>query len=190
MSAVFDSRYLIVLVLLLGASLSWWLMRSLEVREAPVREQVRHIPDYYLNDFTVNAMDDSGHLRYRLHADHMTHYLDDDTASLVRPNMVLFKQDGPTWNAAARRGWIGAGQKTVRLNRDVLVWRDPLVKGSGLELQTDELHIIPDRQYAETDRPVTIAQDIGITRAVGMHVFFDQGRMELLADVRGRYVLK
>jgi lipopolysaccharide export system protein LptC len=189
-SAVFDSRYLIVLVLLLGASLSWWLMRSLEVREAPVQEQVRHIPDYYLNEFTVNAMDASGHLRYRLHADHMTHYLDDDTASLARPDMVLFKHNGAAWNATARRGWIGAGQKTVLLDEDVLVWRDPLVKGSGLVLQTDALHITPDRQYAETDRPVTIAQDTGITRAVGMRVFFDQGSMELLADVHGRYVLK
>lgn len=190
MSTVFDSRYLIGLALLLAASLSWWLLRNLEEREAPVREQVRHIPDYYLNQFTVNAMDDSGHLHYRIHADHMTHYLDDDTATLVRPNMVLFKKDGSTWNATARRGWIGAGQHTVLLDEDVVAWRDPMVKDSGLELQTDELHITPDRQYAETDRPVTIAQDIGITHAVGMRVFFEQGRVELLADVRGRYLLK
>jgi len=187
---VFDGRFILALILLLGASLSWWLLRSLEVHETPVQDQVRHIPDYYVNQFTVNAMDDSGHLRYRLHADHMAHYLDDDTASLARPNMELFKDGGPAWNASARRGWIGAGQKTVLLQGDVLVWRDPKVKGSGLELQTDDLHITPDRQYAETDRPVTIAQDIGITRAVGMRVYFEQGRMELLSDVRGHYLPK
>ncbi len=187
---VFDSRFFIALALLLGAALSWWLLRGLEVHEAPVQAKVRHIPDYYVNQFTVNAMDDSGHLRYRLHADHMAHYLDDDTATLTRPNMLLFKRHGPVWNATARHGLIGAGQKTVLLQGDVLVWRDPVVKGSGLELHTDELHITPGTQYAETDRPVTIAQDIGITRAVGMRVYFEQGRMVLLADVRGHYLLK
>ncbi len=189
-SMIIDSRFYVALALVLGASLSWWLLRGLEVHEAPVKAQVRHIPDYYINMFTVSAMDDNGHLRYRLHADHMAHYLDDDTASLTRPNMSLFKPDGPVWNASARRGWIGAGQKTVLLQGNVLVWRDPVVKGSGLELQTDELHVTPDKQYAETDKPVTIAQDIGITHAVGMHVYLEQGRMELLADVRGHYLLK
>jgi lipopolysaccharide export system protein LptC len=188
-SWVFDSRFLISLVLLSGAGVSWWLMRGLEGRQAPIPEQVRHIPDYSLDHFTMNVMDATGQLRYRLHADRMSHYLDDDTAILGRPEVTLFKRTGGAWNVSARRGWIGAGQKSVLLEDEVLAWRDPLVPGAGLEIRTDKLHIATERQYAETDQPVTITQDIGVTHAVGMHVDLEHNNVELLRAVRGRYTL-
>ncbi len=184
------TRVLIGLALLLGASLSWWLSKSINVETPPRPSKARHIPDYSMSHFTLRAMDDRGRLHYRLYAEQMSHFMDDDTSSLEQPNMTVFKPGGPSWNVYARHGWVSSGQKTIALRGDVVIWRNARQGGSGLEIQTDELHIVPDRQYAETDRPVTITQDVGVTHAVGMRVNLDQSRMELLADVRGHYVLE
>lgn len=185
-------RYAVIAVLLLATGLSWWLVRSVEVSTSspPQPRAVRHISDYSMDDFTLKAMDPQGRLHYRLHARHMAHYLDDDTAALRRPDIMLFRGEGGTWNAVSQRGWIGPDQKHVVLSGDVLVWRDTPKQDDALELETDKLHVTPDRQYAETDLPVTIAQPAGITHAVGMRVSVDQGRMELLNAVHGRYILK
>ena len=187
------SRHTVIAVLLLAAAgLSWWLMRSVEVTASGPQPPpaARHVSDYSMDDFTLSAMDDQGNLHYRLHARHMSHYLDDDTASLRRPDMTLYRGVQGTWNAVSDRGWIGPDQKHVVLSGDVLVWRDTPRQDDGLELETDVLHVTPDRQYAETARPVTIVQPAGITHAVGMRVSVEQGRMQLLSAVRGRYTLK
>lgn len=185
-----NARALVGLVLLLGATLSWWLLKSLEVHQPSPPKKARHIPDYAMSRFILNAMDEDGRLHYRLYAKHMFHYLDDDTSSLEQPNMTVFKPGGASWNVYARRGWVSADQKNISLKGDVLIWRNALSNGSGVEIQTDELHIMPDKQYAETDRPVIISQEFGVTHAVGMRVNLKQGRMELLADVRGHYLLQ
>jgi len=185
-----STRFAVGVVLLSGAILSWWLSKGISVSAPPAPSRARHIPDYSMGHFTLRAMDDRGRLHYRLYAERMSHYLDDDTSRLERPNMTVFKQGAAAWNVYARHGWVSAGQKTIALSGDVVIWRDPRAGHSALEIRTDELHIEPDRQYAETDRPVTIAQDVGVTHAVGMRVNLRQSRLELLADVRGRYLLE
>lgn len=184
------TRLLIGAALLLGASLSWWLSKGLDVAAPRAPSEARHIPDYSMGEFTLRAMDARGHLHYRLYAEHMSHYMDDDTSRLERPNMTVFRPGGVAWNVYARHGWVSSGHKSIALSGDVVVWRNPGKDDSALEIRTDELHIEPDRQYAETDRPVTISQDAGITHAVGMRVNLRQSRLELLADVRGHYLLQ
>lgn len=189
MSDIPVMRLVIGLLLLLGAFLSWWMSKGFNVHPPSQPAKARHIADYSMGHFVLRDMDGDGRLHYRLYAEHMSHYLDDDTAQLERPNMTVFKLDGASWNVYARHGWISSGQKTIALRGNVLIWRNAEKGDSGLEIQTDELHIEPDRQYAETDRPVTITQDFGVTHAVGMRVNLKQSRMELLARVRGHYIL-
>lgn len=190
MPTAVGARVIVLMALLLGAALSWWLLRGLSNPSVKHAVKARHIADYSLQKFTVNAMNDRGKLYYRLHADHMSHYLDDDTSRVDRPNMTVFKEGNALWNVYAKRGWISAGQKSIVLRGDVLIWRNAVNDGPGLEIQTDELHITPDKQYAETARPVTISQEIGVTRAVGMRVDLEKSTMELLAAVQGHYTLK
>lgn len=190
MPAIPAGRILIGLLLLLGASLSWWLSKGIDIKPPARPSNARHIPDYSMGHFTLRAMDAQGRLHYRLYAEHMAHYLDDDTARLQRPNMTVYRPGGVAWNIYARHGWVSSDQKEIALRGDVVIWRDAPKDGSGLEIRTDELHIEPDRQYAETDRPVTITQDVGVTHAVGMRVNLRRSRMELLANVRGRYILQ
>jgi lipopolysaccharide export system protein LptC len=189
MPFVLDRRVIVILGLLLLALLSWLLPKGLEVPEPPDTTQPRHIPDYTLNSFTATAMDGEGRVHYRIRAERMVHFMDDDTSRLERPDVIVFRGDAGAWNAHARYARVSGGQEQVLLTGGVLVWRDPEKTGTGLELQTSELLINPEQKLAETQRPVTIAQEFGVTHAVGMRVNLERSRLELLADVRGRYHL-
>jgi lipopolysaccharide export system protein LptC len=183
------ARVSVLLLLLAGTAVSWWLLHGLGTAPPERPAAARHVADYSMRQFTVNAMNSDGRLDYRLHGARMSHYLDDDTARVEQPNMTVYKDNDPIWNVYARHGWIAADQKSIVLHGEVLIWRNP-IGGPALEIQTDNLHIAPDRQYAETASPVTITQAIGVTRAVGMRVDLEQNTLVLLASVQGSYTLR
>ena len=56
-----------------------------------------------------------------------------------------------------------------------------------LEIDTASLRVVPAKEYAETDQPVVIVTDFGVTRAIGMQADLKQQQLQLLAQVRGEY---
>ena len=47
-----------------------------------------------------------------------------------------------------------------------------------------DLRILPETDYGETDKPVTIATKDGRTVAMGMRAFLKESRLELMAQVK------
>jgi len=188
--AVRADKGLVVLTVAALSTLSWWLplrMGPTPAEPVAVQRETRHIPDFFLNDFELTSMDRAGAPRYRLHAGAMTHYANDDTADVTAPQMTLFRGGAAPWLAHSARGWVAAGGEMVRLNGDVVITRPVTGGAPGLEVSTDELEVWPDREYAETARPVTLRDALGVTEAVGLHADFKQDRFELPAQVRGIY---
>ena len=54
-------------------------------------------------------------------------------------------------------------------------------------MKTSQLYVFPDKQYAETDKPVTIEQPGSVINSVGLRAFMDTGKVELLSQARGTY---
>jgi lipopolysaccharide export system protein LptC len=52
------------------------------------------------------------------------------------------------------------------------------------------LTLFPDRDYAETAQSVRIEDADNVTTAVGMHVYLNDGRLELLSTVRGQHEVR
>ena len=188
--AVRADKGLVVLTVAALSTLSWWLplrMGPTPAEPVAVAREARHVPDFFLTEFELTSMDRGGAPRYRLHAGAMTHYADDDTADVIAPQMTLFRGGGAPWLAHSARGWVAAGGEMVRLNGDVVITRPVASGAQGLVVSTDELEVWPDREYAETARPVTLRDALGVTEAVGLHADFKQDRFELPARVRGVY---
>lgn len=188
--AVRADKGLVVLTVAALSTLSWWLplrMGPTPAEPVAVEREARHVPDFFLTEFELTSMDRGGAPRYRLHAGAMTHYADDDTADVTAPQMTLFRGGAAPWLAHSARGWVAAGGEMVRLNGDVVITRPVASGAQGLEVSTDELEVWPDREYAETARPVTLRDALGVTEAVGLHADFKQDRFELPARVRGVY---
>jgi lipopolysaccharide export system protein LptC len=181
-------KWLVVLAVVGLSTLSWWM----PIEQAPVTTLVtapekRHIADFFLMDFDLTTMNAAGRPRYDLQADWMQHYSDDDTSQLTMPRLTVYRPAAPPWRVRADQAQVAAGGESVLLRDDVKVRRMAKDRRDALELTTSVLRVMPDKEYAETDQPVTVVTDLGVTRAIGMEADLKRRRLQLLAQVRGDY---
>lgn len=175
----------LVIGLLLTATLSWWLFTQVQLSGDTAAREKAHRPDFFLDDFTLTTMDETGRPKHRVTAPHMVHYPDDDTAEVDDPYVEIYRPDAPDWRIRARFAWISPGGERVRLQREVHVDRVGDADHAPLTMLTEELLALPDDQYMETDLPVTFLSPGWNVQAVGMKSWLDEGRMRLLSQVRG-----
>jgi lipopolysaccharide export system protein LptC len=181
-------RNLPLIAVLLGAAvLSWWLLSQVQISgEAEDRARV-HRPDFFLDDFTLLTMDETGIPKHLVQGTHLVHYPDDDTAEVDEPYMEIHRPQAPDWQIRARFAWIGPAGEQVRLQREVLVERVAEADVAPLTMHTEELLALPDDEYVETDLPVRFLGTGWELQAIGMRGWLGEGRMELLSEVRGAH---
>src|SRR5690606_12939668 len=112
----------------------------------------------------------------------------DHTRSVIeQPRIMIEATPGdPPWHIDAERGHSRTNAPHFTLEENVRAWsRHP--QHGAVEVQTDEIHFDTDRQFAHTDKPVTIQSDYGLTTAVGLQAELEAGRIELLSEVKGSY---
>lgn len=181
-------KWLVVLAVIGLSTLSWWMPSGQgPVTQLVSEQQNRHIPDFYLTDFDLTTMNAAGRPRYDLQAQWMQHYVDDDTSQLLMPSLTVYRPGQPPWRVSAKRAEVATGGESLLLQDDVKMRRMGTEKRGTLEIDTSVLKVVPDKEYAETDQPVTITADLGVTRAVGMRADLQRRYLQLLHQVRGEY---
>ena len=149
----------------------------------------RVYPDTYLLGVEDTRYNPEGQLRYRLTADEVIYHTGGTTpySQILNPDIIIEgNPDNPPWHLTARRGHSGANAAEVTLEDDVKAWsRHP---DYGLiEVLTDNLSIDTERQFAQTDKPVTMRSAHSTTTAVGLRAELEAGRVEFLSEVKGTY---
>ncbi|KAF0190686.1 MAG: hypothetical protein FD165_2474 [Gammaproteobacteria bacterium] len=190
MSLLADRRLLAALAAAVIAALSWWLASQVETTPPPAAGGGPRAVDYYLKNFTLTAMDADGQPGHRLVAESLQHYADDDTAEIDRPHMTVFRRGETPWLVTATAGRLSMPDEVLRLQGNVRIARDDGPNNAGLELQTRDVTVRLNDEYAETAQPVTIHHQQGVTAAIGMTANLRDGHIELLQQVRGTYVLR
>jgi LPS export ABC transporter protein LptC len=56
-----------------------------------------------------------------------------------------------------------------------------------MKLRTERLRVIPDDDYAETDKPVTMQTDRQQVQANGMRAYMANNQIQLLGEVTSHY---
>ncbi len=184
-----DRRILLFAALLMAAIISWWLSMVSEPRRLLAPADERHDPDFYLKIFELTSMSEKGLPRHRLVADSMFHYPDDDTAVIHMPRLTFYQDGNNVWEIKADEGLAIDGGKRLKLIGPVFIQRKS-GDDTQLKIFTSDVLVTADSEVAETKNPVKIYQDNGITYAVGMKVDFKNRKLDLLADVRGEYVIQ
>lgn len=157
-------------------------------------------PDLLLETATITQFRPDGRRHYRLTADRIAHYPDPAQTLLDAPRLLLDRGEAPPWHLSARQGRIlgggallttpggnqvDSGIETVILEQDVQLRRDRS-PDQFVDLQTDLLHLYPEPEYAETDRPVIIRTEAGQTSAAGLTADLLAGRMTLASTPERR----
>lgn len=179
-----------VLILLLIAVGSGWMLKELSDEEIVKPDASRHTPDFYMDDFSTTTMDESGNPKRRLMAEHMEHFPDTDTNEFEKPYLIIYHPTRPPWHVKSERGWVSGGNEVMLLLGKVHIWQDNEAGIRELDIKTRDLRVLPESQYGETDKPVVIRTQTTESRSVGMRAYLEQRRVELLSRVRTVYEKK
>lgn len=156
-----------LLTLLLG--LTFWLQSATEMESSFSDSLLRHDPDYFVENFTVRRLDETGSLQNMLVAKRMVHYPDDDTTELTEPQLSFVKGSRP-FKLTARQGLIGADAREIAFVGAVRGERAATATSPAVVIATSHLTVLPDDEIARTRAAVTITQGASVVRATGMEM--------------------
>jgi lipopolysaccharide export system protein LptC len=175
---------LLPLLLLLAAT--YWL--SQQVQPLPqVQSQLRHDIDYVVDNFSAITLSIEGQPRFTLAAEKLWHYPDDDTTHLQMPHITSLYPDRPPTLTTALTGTISSKGDDVYLYDEVRVVRASIDGNGEQRFATDYLHVVPDRDWAETDQAVVMTSPNNTLRAVGMELDNKARTAKLLSRVRATH---
>lgn len=175
--------WLPLLPLLLLLLATYWL--SQQVQPLPQTEsQLRHDVDYVVDNISAISLNEQGQQRFTLAAEKMWHYPDDDTTHLQMPQLASLYPDRPPILTSARTGMLSSKGDEVFLYDEVRVVRPAGGDSGGQRFDTSYLHVIPDRDWAESDQSVVMTSQYSTIRAVGMELDNQARTARLLSRVR------
>lgn len=181
-------RELIVGALLAALALLGWWYSAARMPAAPIATDSQRRPDYLVENLTGVTMGADGLPARLLATPLLRHYADDGSSDVQTPVMTVFSDDAPPWIIRSERGWISADGDELLLQGDVRAERASTPELAPLVLVSSELLVLPDVDYAETDRFAELERgEDWVTANDGMQVWFGEHmRVKLFGRNRTR----
>ncbi len=170
------------------AFISYWVQMSVENENEKKGNKLSNSPDYFLTNFKTTQTEADGSIRFILSANEMTHFGQDDTTRLKKPLFIRYKNNIPSSQIEGGIGLVSTDGEEVQIIDNVKVTRLETETKPKMELFTDQLTVLPNKDQAMTKRPVRITQDPKtVVNAIGMRYDKKNGIMTLLQKVRVHY---
>jgi len=176
----------LLLALLTGAT--FWLDYVVEQSGPAARRQLRHDPDFVIENFTITSMGADGKPASRLAADRMTHYPVEKLTEVGALQLMQTSQDAPPVHISADRATVSENGDELRLYDNVVVVREATKDRGELRLETPYLHYLRDAEIADTPSPVVITEDGSRVEGVGMEMNGKTHWFEVKSAVRATFV--
>ncbi|MDQ7091211.1 MAG: LPS export ABC transporter periplasmic protein LptC [Methylococcales bacterium] len=184
-----NSRTYVLAFILAG--LSWWLVEAFQLSDDPKNKKVSlstDSPDYFSKGYLKKEMDEQGRLKSKLFAEEMFHYSDDGVTHMVKPVMSLYNEDSPPWVIKSDTGILSVDGKDLWLNGHVFIHREKAEGVKELGIETRNLRVKPEENYAEGDEWAKLTSPPQWTEGVGIQMVFKKPiSLKLLANVKSHY---
>lgn len=145
-------------------------------------------PYAILDGGTIRQYDEQGRAAATLYMDSASYYNESDAVDLTNPRMELDQSASGKVSVTAQQGRYHPSAQQLELQGDVLVKQQD-GKSAPLLITTETLQLDNQRRFISTDSAVTIRQGAQRLEAIGMRANLDNRKVELLSQVKGRYVL-
>lgn len=177
---------LVLLALLAGLTL--WIDRIVQPAQPKFDGSSRHDMDYKLNNFSTTKSDNNGNPRYVLSATELLHFPDDDSTQLTRPRFTQYFANKPYTQIQGQRGQVSSNGDDVYFMDHVQVVRGAMPGRGELTVLTEYLHVMPEKEIAVTDRPVSILQaPHTVIRGTGMEYNKKERTLKMSGRVHVHY---
>ena len=151
-------------------------------------------PQTFMTQVETREFDAQGRLQHVINTPRITQYQinpdapsDQDYTLIDQPKIDLYQDNRTTpWHISARLGQTQANSKELRLTGDVLIHQDSSDQGP-IDINTTELWVYPSKQFAQTDKAVTMRGTAIQVDAVGMEAHLLDDNIQLKSHVRATY---
>ena len=141
-----------------------------------------HEPDYFVEGLALTRLNATGQPVFRMSADRMLHYPDDDSSEFEKPLLVSLDPARPLVTLRAERGRATSGGEQTHLHDSVRLTRAAEGGRPALTVDTDYVLVLPRQDLARTDHPVRITYGDSSLTGVGME--FDNAARVLKVQSR------
>lgn len=184
--------YLPIVLMGVMAMATYWLVRNtplasdVELEAAP-----RHVPDYFMRDFSVKVFDAQGKLKSEIVGTEGRHYPDTDTLEIDQIRIRAYNAEGRLTTAQSARGLINADGSEAQLFDKAVVVREAIQTAQGImlprsELRSEFLHLYANTETVRTHLPVELIRG-GRDRFTAERMTYDNldRTLQLSGRVRG-----
>jgi lipopolysaccharide export system protein LptC len=184
--------YFPIFLMGLMAMSTYWLVRNTPLlAEVELEAAPRHVPDYFMRDFSVRVFGADGKLKSEILGVEGRHYPDTDTLEIDHPHIRAYGSDGRLTISQAERGVINADGSEAQLFKKAQVIREALQTPQGVilprtELRSDFLHVFANTENVRSHLPVEMVRGNGDRFTADSMVYDNLERvLELKGRVRG-----
>ena len=190
-SRFYDRLSALIAIFLLSAlgAITFYLAEFASKTDRPVLDKtLRHEPDYFIDRFTLIKVNAQGKPAFRLSAESMVHYPDDDSSEFTQPKLTSLDPGRPIITVMGKLGKAGPKGEITELFDNVVMTRAALDGNPPLKVETEYILMDSNKETGVTDKPVVITQ--GQSRLTGDGMDFDnlQRTFALRANVKGLWV--
>lgn len=176
------------LILAFIALASWWFSGLFSIDEMHAGSSPVNAVDYYANKVVMNVTDEKGVRKHQLEAASMKHFSDRDVTELQKPVITLYNPEKPPWIIRSDTGMVSPDGERIFFGGDVYIDRESTSSLRPIKVITKNLHVEPEKHYAQTDERAKIISQSDRVSGTGMRVLFQNPiKLTLLSKVRGKY---
>jgi lipopolysaccharide export system protein LptC len=173
-----DRLSMLIAAVLLGlvTATSYWYSREMRrpvQRSAPAPGT----PDFIVDHVVLTQFDDTGQARYKLFAERLTHFNENDDIELGKPRLVSLQPDQPQVQASSRSARVTNAGEKVLMQGDVVLTRAAGGREPRLTIHTEQMTALPDEERFFSEVPALIER--GDSRLSGAAMDYDNLRRVL-----------
>lgn len=157
---------------------TWWAadytQRAVPI-EAPRR--VTHEPDAWSSNFVMVRTDAQGMAINRMEGEYLEHFPDDDSYEVQQARAVGQRADSPITIGTSDMAIMDRDGTRITMRGNAHLHRKPYDDRPALDVNSDELIMLPDEDIAYTDLPAVVVN--GKSTMVGTGMRYDNGKRTL-----------
>lgn len=183
---------LLLTIPVLSMLITWYIFSSASIEQShiafPEQNIQTKVADFFFNQATIINFSETGFPKSKIIGAQIFHYPDEEDSEITSPQITLFRDKGLPVQITADHGWINKDGTRVFLKGHTVIKRERSTDNRFSQLETPELTIWPNRNFAETDVAVKITTATTIATGIGMKAYLDTEHYYLLNEVKVRHV--
>lgn len=141
--------------------------------------------DYTLQNFTMNALDEQGHLSFILEAPRLTRRSDDGVIFVDLPHYTMLDNSGNLWKGTSRAAWTNKDGTELMLTGTVEMHRLPNAQVQAAQIVSSDMMTWPKDKRMQTANLATITQPDSVNSGIGMKTDLNLKVVEFLSNYHG-----